>query len=283
MPMTIHNYDFVPLALRAMAIAIGVIEETTSTRVHYQRDNAEGQENFLDLAFQAILLRFTGRIGRFHVYWKQRKLQEATIMPQRKDLETFLDFVRCTLSGGTSLGSWISKQHEGQIPKQVKQYSAFENFLREVCKKLGKVMEESTAMKYRGQRLHAVKRIAELLWTAVEKDDTPTEMQRSKYAFLSSQVLMDLEEIYMDPFGAVDSSSVFPGDGGRDGLRMLKLPGTSTGSRSLTHVRLGFTVSTELRVLRTRYWMTPPYVRHRWFTFYSPRAYRVYRPWDYML
>jgi hypothetical protein len=49
------------------------------------------------------------------------------------------------------------------------------------------------------------------------------------------------------------------------------------------HVRLGFTVSTELRVLRTRYWMTPPYVRHRWFTFYSPRAYRVYRPWDYML
>jgi hypothetical protein len=27
------------------------------------------------------------------------------------------------------------------------------------------------------------------------------------------------------------------------------------------HVRLGFTVSTELRVLRTRYWMTPPTVR----------------------
>jgi hypothetical protein len=62
----------------------------------------------------------------------------------------------------------------------------------------------------------------------VEKDGTPTEMQRSKYSFLSSQVLMDLEEIYMDPFWAVDSSS------GRDRLRMLKLPGTSTGSRSLT-------------------------------------------------
>jgi hypothetical protein len=45
---------------------------------------------------------------------------------------------------------------------------------------------------------------------------------------------MDLEGIYMAPFGAVESSSVLPGDGGRYCRRMLKLPGMSTGSRSLT-------------------------------------------------
>jgi hypothetical protein len=56
----------------------------------------------------------------------------------------------------------------------------------------------------------------------------------------------------------------------------LTILGTIQGGLAHSAVRFGLIVGTELRILPTRYWMSPPYVRHRCDTAFLPRGYRVY-------
>ena len=127
------------------------------------------------------------------------------------DAEAFLDFVELTtLDDRCSLKNWLSGQHASSIPASVKHYPNFKELVESVAKELtGSNRTTDTAT--REDAVSAFKGMLDAALTS-EHDQKSTQ-------FIASQVIADVEEVVVVPFGLV--TTVTPGYGGMLGISVV--------------------------------------------------------------
>jgi hypothetical protein len=89
-------------------------------------------ETLIELMYQIILLRFTGRICRFKEYWKFQELANkpgvvCKHIPLRGDTKEFLSYMERRIQKhkgrngkNVTLTGWVLRQHDGVIPSDLK-------------------------------------------------------------------------------------------------------------------------------------------------------------------
>jgi hypothetical protein len=175
-----------------------------------------------NLLFSSLVLRLTGRVSafaKFSEYMRESKgdPRSGAFLPDLEDTEAFLDFVELTtLDDRCSLKNWLSGQHASSIPASVKHYPNFKELVESVAKELtGSNRTTDTAT--REDAVSAFKGMLDAALTS-EHDQKSTQ-------FIASQVIADVEEVVVVPFGLV--TTVTPGYGGMLGISVVKDEGAN--------------------------------------------------------
>jgi hypothetical protein len=188
-------------------------------------------ETFCEMAFQIILLRFTGRVGRYEEYnLYQQTLPPKSgkvigrLIPFREDLPNFWEYMekrqqqRKGKSGVATLSGWVSRQHDGVIPHDLRMnIYKFMRFLSDVADKTGDTIRrirQSSCM----ERVSVVQLIEEMIRNSLVH--ASVEKIGNLY-WIAHAVVADLEEFIDDPFGDVSSSSVPKGPYSINGHRII--------------------------------------------------------------
>ena len=213
MPMPIRTYDVMALILRACAISMMVMTQTRHGL--YNRSTLPINE---DMFFQAIVNRLMGRPNIYCVYKKMHPSLTTSFIPCRKEIGSFLDFV----IANNALPKLFSSQHFDAIPRDVKTLPhVFRSVVEELSRTSHQVLSQMTT--HSESRHQAVRKLSAYLSSVFDNHKTlVTERKRSttKSEFLAHQIICDLEEVYVDPFGQITEESVMVGYGGKQGLRV---------------------------------------------------------------
>ncbi len=194
-------------------------DQTATHRIQYQP--SQNHAALCDTLFRALIVRFTGRLGRFRLYSQRKKKQ--CFLPTPSDINDFLAFMKTTVhpkSKSGSIGQWMSKQHQGSIPKSTQNFTGFEEFIREVVSCLPDTVTQmirgNTA---RDGRASAVMTLKNMLLLCARNDAS------GHLHFMAQIIVADVEEIFEEPFGEVFAKDVVAGQGGKEGHMMLKNSG----------------------------------------------------------
>ena len=141
---------------------------------------------------------------------------------------------------------WISRQHDGMIPKKAHRYSSFISIFRYLAKNmedLTKQVDELVADTAPDNWATLRDRVKDLFKDRLlyafhgttDQERVPTTLYNQCH-FLAYQWLADLEAVLKgsdnklhDPFGDITLSSIVPGIGGDEGFRLLKTTGEQEG------------------------------------------------------
>jgi hypothetical protein len=225
-PMSNRALDVVCLFLRRDCKDGGLFRRTCTVegqRIVYKDD---WKSDLVDVAFKAILLRFTGRINAFRNYSLHEKT--SPMIPIVKDLGGFLTFMEKSVKG-TRLGQWHSKQHLQAIPASVQHYESFAEFITEVGKTLPEVITNILSNQKQGEqsrdtRKEAVTALKAMLSSCCNGDTS------DGLHFLAQIVVADIDEIFEDVFGETRCNGMIAGHGGAAGIALL---GTDLGKKGL--------------------------------------------------
>jgi hypothetical protein len=217
MPMPNRALDLLTICLRQESVSCGVYERCesqSSSRIKYQH------RFFDDLTvttFKAILLRYTGRINAYSLYALDG--QKKCFLPDREEIKQFLAYVRTTINpklGNAKMRGWVSEQHSTSIPNGLKEYNNFARFLNLVGLRLPVCIERMLDKTVNGERSQAIILLKVMLEGCNDGDDS------GNVGFLAQQVVADVEEIFVDPFGTVTSQGIILGNGSQHGFSMMK-------------------------------------------------------------
>jgi hypothetical protein len=185
-------------------------------------------DTLTDIIFQIIVLRYTGRICRFEEYRQTlmnmhnpspQKL--ITGLPTRAHLTTFLDYVRLSIdaSDKDTMSDWISKQHDGAIPKHFQNnFHSFSRFFEYVASNLEKTINRMRDLPQGMNRNKCILHLDELLTKALSNGGNS---EHGHVAWMSHAIIADLEEFVVDPFGPVVPDSVAKGNYSQKGHDMV--------------------------------------------------------------
>ena len=205
MPMPNRALDLISIGLR-MDTKIGD---------NFQRYGSTSWNDLLNATFKSIVLRYTGRLNAYSWYAKDRK--RMTWLPDIDDIDDFLSYVRSTINPKlrqAKLRGWVSTQHEHSIPKSTKEFLPFSKFITNVGKHLPVVLKRMIDCER--NRALAVHILKEMLFECSERDAT------GDVGFMSQQVVADVEELFVDPFGKVEADGIHFGSGSKNGLYMIR-------------------------------------------------------------
>jgi hypothetical protein len=179
-------------------------------------------ETLSEMMFQAILMRYTGRIYSFEQYRlfaaDNRSLTEQQHkrgMPFREECERYLEYVKVHMQRNkrTSLNSWMSKQHSGAIATDLKNcYDNFRAFVETIAKNVGDTVQHMMTQvntSTSGHRAMAIGELQNLLEDAMEFGHV---RDYGRVKWMSYIIICDIEEFLVDPFGIVDSSTITEGN-----------------------------------------------------------------------
>ena len=168
----------------------------------------------------AVVNRFTGRPKIFAEFRKHCYPNETEfLLPRRREVAAYLHFV--------SKMKWhkcqFNAQHGESIPRDLKVYPhVFENFLTKLAEATGSILGR---VRESPDRASCVKCLRDNLSAILDSCKTQFlergNRSSSKLEFLSHQVISDLEEVYVQPFGAVTASSVVMGYGAHQGYGIV--------------------------------------------------------------
>ena len=205
-PFPIRTYDIIPLLLRACAMALSLLTDQLLGKRIKEKVNE-------DLFFMSILNRLTGRYGAYACYRSNDKT--LPLLPRLCEVSDFLDFVR----NKGCLPSLFNEQHISAIPSDF--ITTFEVF-REVVVAISTSSNAWLEKMTRGRgRADAINELGSALLHVFESHKlhlSDRNLSPAKYNFLSHQIVCDLEEVYIDPFGGVSDTSIVLGHGGEQGL-----------------------------------------------------------------
>ena len=221
MPMPNRAMDVIGIGLRRDTVTDGVYLRCGSLQCSRIIYGSYCWEDLLSTTFKSILLRFTGRLNAFSLYAEHRK--KKTLIPKIGEIEDFLLYVMSTIDPcdcHAKLRGWLSEQHAHSIPKSTKEYPKFAQFIKEVGRKLSLVLRTITVTNNGGDRPSAVAKLKTMLVGCIGRDTT------GNVGFLAQQVIADVEEIFVDPFGEVVTQGMVLGNGSKDGFSMIR---TCTG------------------------------------------------------
>jgi hypothetical protein len=186
-------------------------------------------ETLSEMMYQIILLRFTGRICRFEEYLLFQKQfnsagEACRLLPLRKDTSSFLEYMEFRQekhkgrNGMLTLTGWISRQHDGVIPSDLKanlyKFKQFLSYVSEhVCLSVRKLRK--TKKIHRSSCVEEIQSLlqAALLYASVKK--------LGNMSWIAHSAIADLEEFLIDPFGLVCPSSVRKGPYSVNGWEMI--------------------------------------------------------------
>ena len=200
----------------------------SGARVHFDRNDDTHWKDFTNLLFRVILLRMTGRIQRFFVYQKFMKEvmgQDVAQLPElgTSDVEWFLFYVQAEIGEkGKSMSSWISTQHQGQIPKVLRDdVDKFVFFVTQLNKKIPQNVQSISEL---SSRALVVQAITNLLLECVACD-------AKEVAFIAQAAMLDVEELYSGIFpepSPIDANHIIGGPGSDYGFGVLKNSGSAS-------------------------------------------------------
>jgi hypothetical protein len=219
-PMPVRTYDPMPLLLRGCAIQVRVLDSGSCERRGVGQD-----ENWLntslqlvDMVFRAIIIRLTGRVGRFSSYWRysSSKSHITSWVPSREEFPVFSQFMLST----KKMSCWTSRQHFNSLPKDVvSSVDAFIRYMKIIATNVERTVEEMVAVNSLSKAASILKKMME--GTVCQLSSQPGVKDLS---FLVQEIIADINEIYMNPFGeqSVDGTSIILGHGALTALRILK-------------------------------------------------------------
>ena len=222
MPMPNRALDVISIGLRSELIRDKTFincRTDVNSRIKYEHAY---HKDLTETVFKSIVLRFTGRLNSFVQY--SVNMKKETMLPTIADTGEFLNFVRSTLKpNGTSaqtIPRWISEQHAHSIPKETRYFTGFAHFITTIGKTLekGTIIEEmiQNAAIGKTNRSIACALLGNLLQHCSQTND------EKRIGFISHQILSDVEEIFMDPFGPVEPEYVHAGSGAYQGYKMIR-------------------------------------------------------------
>jgi hypothetical protein len=180
------------------------------------------------MMFQAIVLRYTGRVSCFESYFNYQ-VQEGQAQPRRipltSDLTQFLEFVELDLGkegNSKSMLHWVSKQHDGSIPMDMRRhFFKFRLFIEYIAVHIADTMKQirligqSQNMDSRTRCIHVLQKQLE------EAMDYGRVCSYGRVQWMAHSVISDIEEFVEYPFGVVDISSVPLGVSSKNGHEMI--------------------------------------------------------------
>jgi hypothetical protein len=215
MPMPVRSYDVSTLLLRGCAIKLSILNVNGEESECRSRDLVTEE-----IFFMAMLNRFTGRPAVFHAYREHTSLSRLPLFPLPKEIVEFLQFAD-DLDCHAKL---FSGQHINAIPTDLRRhFHVFSGFILELAQTCGNIL---TGMLQSSNRRSGITYLTTALTNLLDKHKTHLYERNcgpKKMAFISHQVVSDLEEIYCDPFGDVTLESLVPGMGALEGLKVCGL------------------------------------------------------------
>jgi hypothetical protein len=179
-----------------------------------------GIEAMCDILFQIILLRFTGRIFRFHIFGKDR----SGSLPYIRDLPDFLRHVQWCISQKVPLSRWLSKQHDGAISKDLfRHYLIFSGFFKRIASNLQDTVEQMRSYALDETHVHRRKHcINKLSLMFTEALTHAGAKRRGCVKWMAHACVSDFEEFVREPFGKTDAMSVPVGKYSKYGYQMVR-------------------------------------------------------------
>jgi hypothetical protein len=183
-----------------------------------------------EMLFQAILLRYTGRIYCFEEYRQHcidhfhQDMANTRSVPFREECSKFLEYVQLHMvhHKRKNIGGWISKQHDISIAYDLRTYyKSFSGFVRNVANCIGdtlKKMLHIAGSRTLSKRTKCIAELQSMLQLAMMKSSVSEHGRVKWMAYVS---VCDLEEFVLDPFGPVDETSVPEGIYSREGHDMV--------------------------------------------------------------
>jgi hypothetical protein len=166
-----------------------------------------------ELFFMAIVNRLSGRPNIYNEYKRSRNA--SCCIPLRKEIESFVEFVE----QNRARVRLFSSQHAESIPSDVRTNDVvLRRVLLSIAQTSADVLRRTLIASCRRE---AVSIIGTYLFEVFETNKTHlTERTRSpdKANFIAHQIVADLEEIYIEPFGPVTPDSIVVGHGAARGI-----------------------------------------------------------------
>ncbi len=210
-PMAIRAYDVMVLLIRACAFGLGILTGDG------ERVAPAASLLTSEFLFMAILNRFTGRPRLFLLFRDLFPAQCPSIIPGPEHLGLFLDLVKFNKCHRML----FSHQHINSIPLDCWLHEhVFCGVMKQLAGMRGKILQAMFATQ--GNRRVAVAELATAIRNAVDENKTHfhergPNVTDDKCRWLAQQIVCDLEEIFIDPFGPVTSESIVFGPGARQG------------------------------------------------------------------
>jgi hypothetical protein len=163
----------------------------------------------------AILNRLSGRPQVFLLFREHFPEMMSAVLPGPKELPAFLAFVKANNCHKTL----FNPQHANSIPIDIRAHqhvfcAVMESMAAHSQHLLREMQTECST------RTQAVRMLGNNLHKVVEQHKThfhERHAAQEKCLWLAHQVIADLEEIFIDPFGAVSPESVMYGHGAKQG------------------------------------------------------------------
>jgi hypothetical protein len=190
-----------------------------------------------DMLFQIILLRFTGRVYRFEQYRKFKtakycsdqgdRIQCYAGIPGWSNNKFFLNFVRMDLeiNKAKSMSRWVSRQHDGAISFDLRNnFSKFYRFIEYIALNISAAMRELfptgliSIPEQQNRRGFSQSIIEKLIKEAM---DNGSIGKLGRIQWMANAIISDMEEFVVEPFGALDASTIPLGNYSQQGHEML--------------------------------------------------------------
>lgn len=218
-PMSNRTLDVLNVVQRKIAITSSVFtrcKTATDKRIVYEPNF---RADLIQSLFTSLLLRFTGRTHAFHNFALQMEMEIE--IPLINDIEGFLAYMERTVDSkpSGSLSIWTSQQHAMSIPQDIKKFAGFSKFIRSAAKHLPDEVDY-LLNKADTSRSEAIIHLRNKLF------EWCNNAPHGHLQFLAQQILADVEELFVDPFGPVVAKNVIAGPGGKAGHVMLRNGGS---------------------------------------------------------
>lgn len=219
-----------PLVLVMLGAASGYLQlmnQGSLERICFDPNDGKHVVGLRDLLLTAITGRTSGdmtAIEEWRLYLNDaRPVNDWTSMdrffPSLDEIPEFLRCIRATTKGRKTISRWQSKQHEHAIPSSLKTPDGYANFLSEVSKRLEGFIQEFLKEREGGAGRREIRdSVVEFL---IKCTPSGPSVNREKYLFLSHLILSDLEEVFVDPFGAVTLDSIHAGHGSQQCAKLM--------------------------------------------------------------
>jgi hypothetical protein len=188
------------------------------------------------MLFQAILLRYTGRTYCFEEYYQfcldkksktnaeVQNFEQARRIPFRKQCNEFLHFVQLHMQHRKTkqLGGWISKQHDGAIARDLKMYyKNFREFVENISTNIGSTVTNMLGIagtKAPTRRLLCIAEFQKMIESAMK---SASVRDNGRVKWMAYITLCYIEEFVLEPFGAIDETSIREGIYSIEGHEMI--------------------------------------------------------------
>ena len=208
LPMAIRTYNVIPSIILSCARDMNIVGD----------DGQRAPPRMLtaDILFMAILNRLTGRPNIYITFKQCFPGLTDTVLPRIKIVKNFLDFVE----ENNCHKRLFNTQHLNSIPIDLRLYQhVFIEFVNHLADDTEDILH-SIMQARRVNRKECVVTLGSKLHSLVEFHKTHLHERNASdqsCKWIAHQVLADLEEVFIDPFGSVIAGSVMYGFGSKQG------------------------------------------------------------------